>query len=37
MIRDLEFVWECPHDGTVNMTGHACVVCDRSKREAGMA
>ena len=36
VIRDLEFVWECPEDGTVNMTGHRCAVCARSKQEAGM-
>ena len=36
VIRDLEFVWDCPDDGMVNMTGHRCPVCHRSKAEAGM-
>jgi hypothetical protein len=37
VIRDLEFVWDCPDDGMVNMTGHRCPVCARSKAEAGMS
>jgi hypothetical protein len=27
MIRALGYVWECRHDGTLNVTGYRCAAC----------
>src|SRR3954470_3622044 len=34
MIRLLEYVWDCPHDGTANVTGYRCGRCGRTRAEA---
>ena len=34
MVRLLEYVWDCPHDGTANVTGFRCVRCGRSRTDA---
>jgi hypothetical protein len=33
MVRALGFVWDCPDDGTVNVTGFCCATCGRSRGE----
>lgn len=35
MIRALGYVWDCPNDGTVNVTGYCCAVCGRGRADAG--
>jgi hypothetical protein len=30
MVRALGCVWDCPWDGTVNVTGYCCASCGRS-------
>src|SRR3954447_5755513 len=34
MIRCLDYVWDCPHDATANMTGHCCATCARTRAGA---
>ena len=34
MIRALELVWDCPDDGTVNVTGYCCAGCGASREVA---
>ena len=34
MVRLLGYVWDCPHDGTANMTGHCCAACRRTRAVA---
>jgi hypothetical protein len=33
MVRALDFVWDCPHDGSVNVTGFCCATCGRARTE----
>ena len=33
MVRALDFVWDCPEDGTVNVTGFCCATCGRARAE----
>jgi hypothetical protein len=35
MVRLLGYVWDCPHDGTANVTGCRCAVCGRTRAAAG--
>jgi hypothetical protein len=37
MIRLLAYVWDCPHDGTANVTGHRCATCHRTRAAAERA
>jgi hypothetical protein len=34
MIRALDLVWDCPDDGTVNVTGYRCAGCGASREVA---
>jgi len=34
MVRLLGYVWDCPHDGTANVTGHRCAGCGRTRAAA---
>jgi hypothetical protein len=34
MVRFLGYVWDCPHDGTANVTGYRCGCCGRTRAEA---
>ena len=34
MVRLLEYLWDCPHDGTANVTGYRCGRCGRSRQDA---
>lgn len=34
MVRLLDYVWDCPHDGTANVTGHCCARCGRTRAAA---
>jgi hypothetical protein len=34
MVRLLGYVWDCPHDGTANVTGHCCARCRRTRAAA---
>jgi hypothetical protein len=34
MVRMLGYVWDCPHDGTANVTGHRCATCRRTHATA---
>src|SRR4051794_23455058 len=34
MIRLLEYVWDCPHEGAANVTGYRCARCGRTRAEA---
>ncbi len=34
MVRLLGYVWDCPHDGTANVTGHCCASCRRTRAAA---
>jgi hypothetical protein len=34
MIRLLDFVWECAHDGTVNVSGFLCARCGETRAAA---
>ena len=34
MVRLLDYVWDCPHDTTANVTGYRCVRCGRSRTDA---
>jgi hypothetical protein len=34
MVRVLGYVWDCPEDGTANVTGHCCGRCRRSRADA---
>ena len=31
MVRCLGYVWDCPHDATVNVTGYRCADCGRTR------
>ena len=33
MVRALGFVWDCPADATVNVTGFCCALCGRARAE----
>ena len=33
MVRALDCVWDCPDDGTVNVTGFCCATCGRARAE----
>ena len=33
MVRLLEYVWDCPQDGTANVTGYRCARCGRSRSD----
>jgi hypothetical protein len=33
MVRALDCVWDCPDDGTVNVTGFCCAACGRARAE----
>jgi hypothetical protein len=35
MIRALGYVWDCPIEGTANVTGYRCATCKRTLAEAG--
>jgi hypothetical protein len=35
MVRALGYVWDCPYDGTANVTGHCCASCGRARAQAG--
>jgi hypothetical protein len=35
MVRLLDYVWDCPYDGTANLTGHRCAGCGRTRASAG--
>jgi hypothetical protein len=32
MVRILDYVWDCPHDGTANVTGYRCAGCGCTRR-----
>jgi hypothetical protein len=34
MVRALGYVWDCPHDGSPNVTGFGCAVCGRGRAAA---
>jgi hypothetical protein len=34
MVRALEFVWDCPHDGYASVVGFRCGRCTRTRAEA---
>jgi len=34
MVRLLGYVWDCPHDGRANVTGHRCAGCGRTRAAA---
>ena len=34
MVRLLGYLWDCPHDGTANVTGYRCIRCGRSRQDA---
>ena len=34
MIRQLHYVWDCPHDGTANVTGYRCAHCGHTRATA---
>lgn len=34
MVRCLGYVWDCPHDATVNVTGYRCADCGRTRARA---
>ena len=34
IVRALDFVWDCPGDGTVNVTGYCCAICGRRRVSA---
>src|SRR3954471_8713026 len=34
MVRELRYVWDCPHDRTANVTGYCCARCGRTRAEA---
>jgi hypothetical protein len=34
MIRALDYVWDCRHDGAVNVTGFCCAVCGLGQADA---
>src|SRR3954469_18021150 len=34
MVRLLDWVWDCPHDGIANVTGYRCGRCERSRASA---
>jgi hypothetical protein len=34
IVRLLDWVWDCPHDGTANVTGYRCGACERSRASA---
>jgi hypothetical protein len=31
VVRRLDYVWDCPHDRTANVTGHRCASCGRTR------
>jgi hypothetical protein len=31
MVRWLDYVWDCPRDGTANVTGYRCAACGRTR------
>jgi hypothetical protein len=33
MVRALDCVWDCPEDGTVNVTGFCCATCGRARAD----
>ena len=33
MVRALACVWDCPDDGTANVTGFCCATCGRARAE----
>jgi hypothetical protein len=35
MVRALGYVWDCPIEGTANVTGYRCATCKRTLAEAG--
>jgi hypothetical protein len=35
MVRALGYVWDCPHDGAANVTGHRCARCGQTLAAAG--
>jgi hypothetical protein len=37
MVRLLDYVWDCPHDRTANVTGHRCATCRRTRATAQAA
>ena len=34
MVRCLDYVWDCPHDASANVTGYCCAVCGRTRAAA---
>jgi hypothetical protein len=34
MVRCLDYVWDCPHDATANVTGYCCAACGRTRATA---
>jgi hypothetical protein len=34
MVRCLDYVWDCPHDRTANVTGYCCAECGRTRASA---
>src|ERR1700754_5093043 len=34
MVRLLDYVWDCPHDGTVNVVGYRCGSCGVTRAAA---
>ncbi len=35
MVRALGYVWDCPIEGTANVTGYRCATCKRTLADAG--
>ena len=36
MVRLLDYVWDCPHDGSANVAGYRCACCGRTRASAGV-
>jgi len=34
IVRCLDYVWDCPHDASANVTGYCCAVCGRTRAAA---
>jgi hypothetical protein len=34
MVRLLDYVWDCPHDASANVTGYCCGTCGRTRAAA---
>ena len=37
MVRLLEYVWDCPHDGSANVAGYCCAGCGHTRASASVS